>query len=187
MIGRLFPSRVNERFRQGRINREPSAVLSNGVPWLSIMLMSMATFSPVIASATVAPPLAFMVLICWRMLRPGMLPIWVGAPLGAFDDLYSGQPFGSAILLWSLAMLAMDLIDGRFRYRGFMQDWAVAACLFAGYIVLAALVANAAGASASLHTVAPQIVLTILLYPAITWLVALFDKVRLMPLRVVGR
>lgn len=151
------------------------------------MLMSMVTFSPVIASATVLPPLSFMVLICWRMLRPGMLPVWAGAPLGAFDDLYSGQPLGSAILLWSLTMLAMEIIDGRFRYRGFLQDWLVAACLFTGYILLSTLIASAAGGSAPLYAVVPQMVLTVLLYPAVTGMVALMDKVRLVPMRKIGQ
>ena len=62
-------------------------------------------------------------LLGWRMVRPGLLPLWAGAPLGAFDDLVSGQPFGSAILLWSLAMIAIELIETRFPWRGFWQDW----------------------------------------------------------------
>lgn len=184
---RQLPYRMDERLTQRRINREPSPLLASFGPWVSVMLMSMVTFSPIIASATVLPPLSFMVLICWRMLRPGMLPVWVGAPLGAFDDLYSGQPFGSAIFLWSLAMLAMEMIDGRFRYRGFLQDWLVAGCMFAGYIVFSALVASAAGGSAPLHTVIPQMVLAVLLYPAITGMVALMDKVRLVPMRKIGQ
>lgn len=184
---RQLPSRMDERLTHRRINREPSPLLATFGPWLSVMLLSMMTFSPVIASATVLPPLSFMVLICWRMLRPGMLPVWAGAPLGAFDDLYSGQPFGSAILLWSVTMLAMDIIDSRFRYRGFLQDWLVAACLFAGYIVLTTLIASAAGGTAPLHTVLPQMVLAVLLYPAVTGMVALMDKVRLVPLRKIGQ
>lgn len=187
MIFGLFPSRADERFRQGRINREVSPVLANGVPWLSIMLMSMVSFSPIIASATVLPPLSFMMLIGWRTLRPGMLSVWAGAPLGAFDDLFSGQPFGSAILLWSLAMLAMEILDSRFRYRSFMQDWLVAGGLFVAYILMSALIVNAAGGSAPLYAVVPQMVVTVLIYPALTGLVALFDKIRLMPLRIVGR
>lgn len=187
MITRILPFRGEKRRRQSRINREPSPVLATGLPWLTVMLMSMVTFSPVIASAAVLPPLSFMVLMGWRILRPGMLPVWAGAPLGAFDDLYSGQPFGSAMLLWSVAMLAMEVIDTRIRYRGFVQDWLVAASLFAGYILLSAIIAAAAGGAAALYTVVPQLALTILLYPAITGLVAMFDRLRLVPLRIVGK
>lgn len=187
MIERLLPWLEADRFRRNRINREPSPMVATGLPWLSIMLLSMASFSPVIASATVMPPLSFMLLLGWRMMRPGMLPVWAGAPLGAFDDLYSGQPFGSAMTLWSLAMIAMEAIDGRFRYRGFVQDWAVAALLFTAYILLAALIVTAAGGSTALYTVVPQMALTILLYPAITGLVTLLDRLRLMPLRTVSR
>jgi len=187
VIRRIASIRVDERLRARRINREPSPVLATAVPWISVMLLSMVTFSPIVASATVLPPLSFMLLIGWRTLRPGLLPVWAGAPLGAFDDLYSGQPFGSAITLWSLAMIAMEFIDVRFRYRGFLQDWLVAAGLFTGYILLGALIVTAGGGSAALYTVVPQLVLTVLIYPAIAGLVALLDRIRLLPVKTIGR
>lgn len=187
MIERLLPFLATDALRAGRINREPSPILSRALPWISVMLLSMVTFSPIIASAAVLPPLAFMTLIGWRILRPSLLPVWAGAPLGAFDDLYSGQPFGSAITLWSLAMIAMELIDSRFRYRGFGQDWLVAALLYPGYIVLAALIVGAAGGSMALYTVVPQMVVAVILYPVITGLVAVLDRLRLAPLRTAGR
>lgn len=104
-------SATPEEIGRKRINRAPSPIVANGLPWLTIMLASMASFSPVIASAPVMPPLAYMMLLAWRMLRPGMLPVWAGLPLGFVDDLYSGQPFGSGIVLWSATMLAMEIID----------------------------------------------------------------------------
>jgi rod shape-determining protein MreD len=177
---------INDRLRK-RINRAPSPILARGVPWASVMLLSLMPFSPLFASAPIVPPLAFMALLAWRMLRPGMLPVWAGAPLGAFDDLYSGQPFGSAILLWSCAMLLMELVDMRLRWRGFLQDWALAAAMTAGYLVLAALIANLAGGDAPLRAILPQIVLSLIVHPVVTSVVAALDRVRLLPLREVGR
>lgn len=177
---------INNRLRK-RINRAPSPILSRGVPWASIMLLGLVPFAPLFASAPIMPPLAFMALLAWRMLRPGMLPVWAGAPLGAFDDLYSGQPFGSAVLLWSLAMLAMELVDVRLRWRGFVQDWALAAALIAGYLVLATLVSNMAGGAAPLRTIVPQIALAVIAHPLVTRLVAAFDRLRLLPLRKIGQ
>jgi rod shape-determining protein MreD len=116
-----------------------------------------------------------------------MLPVWAGAPLGAFDDLYSGQPFGSAVLLWSLAMLVMDLVDIRLRWRGFVQDWALAAALIAVYLVLATLVANLTGGATPLRTIMPQVALAIIAHPLVTRLVAALDKLRLLPLKQVGQ
>jgi rod shape-determining protein MreD len=119
-------------------------VLAQGLPWISTMLASMVTFSPIVASAPVLPPLGFMTLLAWRLLRPTLLPVWAGLPLGLFDDLYSGQPFGSGIVLWSLTMLAMDVIDEKFLWRGFIQDWLTAAALLAAYVVLTAALAGLA-------------------------------------------
>lgn len=165
------------------INRAPMPWLAVGLPWVSIMLLSMMTFSPIIASAPVMPPLAFMTLLGWRMLRPGFLPIWVGLPLGAWDDLYSGQPFGSGIVLWSLAMLAMDVLDERFLWRSFLQDWLAAIVLMTLYVVLASGIAGIAARYPLPLTIGPQWMLTIVLFPVINRLVAMLDRVRLVPIR----
>ncbi|MBX9884658.1 MAG: rod shape-determining protein MreD [Novosphingobium sp.] len=168
-----------------RINRGPSPLLASGLPWASVMLASLAAFSPVIASAPVVPPLAFMVFLAWRMLRPSLLPLWAGLPLGAFDDLFSGQPLGSGIVLWSAAMLVMDTVDNRLLWRSFVQDWAVAGLLIATYLVLAAGFAGLAAGYPLPLVIGPQLLVTIPLYPLVTRLVALLDRIRLLPLRSV--
>lgn len=178
---RLAPS--GEAAARRPINRAPLPWLALGLPWASIMACSLITFSPVIASAPLLPPLGFMMLIAWRMLRPSFLPIWAGLPLGAWDDLYSGQPFGSAIVLWSAAMLAMDVIDERFLWRGFLGDWLAACVLIALNLVLAAGFAGIAARYPLPLTIGPQVLTSLILFPAITSLVALLDRARLMPLR----
>jgi len=166
-----------------RINRAPHPVVATGLPWATIMLASMASFSPIIASAPVLPPIAYVMLLAWRMLRPGMLPVWVGLPLGFFDDLYSGQPFGSGILLWSLTMLVMEVIDERFRWRGFFEDWAVAATLIVGYLLICATLAGIATGYPLPVVILPQVLVSVMLYPVMTGVVALLDRVRLLPLK----
>lgn len=173
--------------RPKRINRAPSPALAAGLPWASVALLSLVPFAPLIASAPVLPPVAFMALLAWRMLRPGLLPVWAGAPLGAFDDIYSGQPFGSAVLLWSASMLAMDLVDRRLRWRGFFGDWALAAAFVAACLVLAAVFADLAGGAAPLDAIVPQVLLSAVIHPVVMRLVAALDRVRLMPLRVTER
>ena len=177
---------MSDRLRQ-RINRAPSPVLARGIPWASVMLLSLAPFAPIVVSAPLVPPLAFMALLAWRMLRPGMLPVWAGAPLGAFDDLFSGQPFGSAILLWSVAMIAMDIVDARLRWRGFLQDWALAGAMIAAYLVLALILANVTGGASPLSAIAPQVALSLIVHPLVTRLVAALDRLRLLPVRRIGR
>jgi rod shape-determining protein MreD len=168
-----------------RINRAPSPWVAEGLPWVTVMLASMAAFSPVVASAPVMPPLAFMVFLAWRMLRPSLLPIWAGLPLGAFDDLFSGQPLGCGIVLWSAAMLAMDAIDNRFLWRSFLQDWAAASLLLTAYLVLGAGIAGLAAGYPLPLVIGPQLLVTVMLYPVMTRIVALLDRIRLLPLSTV--
>lgn len=168
-----------------RINRAPSSVLAIAIPWLLVMLGSLSPNWPIIASGPVLPPLGFLILIAWQQVRPGLFPVWAGLPLGLFDDLFSGQPFGSAILLWSLAMIGLDLIEARFPWRGFLQDWLVGIPVIATYLLLALGLANAAGASADLPLLLPQLLLSILAYPLIGRLVGLFDRIRLFPILVI--
>jgi rod shape-determining protein MreD len=168
-----------------RINRAPSLWVASGLPWVSVMLASLAAFSPVIASAPVVPPLAFVLFLAWRLLRPGLLPVWAGLPLGAFDDLFSGQPFGSGVVLWSSAMLAMDAIDNRLLWRSFAQDWGVACVLIAAYLALAATIAGLAAGYPLPLVIGPQLLVTLALYPIVTRFVALLDRIRLLPLRTV--
>lgn len=162
-----------------RINRAPSPWRTRSVPYVSVML---ASFAPVVLMADVmplVPSLGFLVLLGWRMVRPGLLPLWAGAPLGAFDDLVSGQPFGSAIMLWSAAMIAIELIETRFPWRGFWQDWFTAGLMMVGYWLVALLVSGAPVTSEMLMVSLPQALLAIMLYPIMARMVANLDRFRL--------
>lgn len=171
-----------KRFRASRLNRVPSPALAVSTPWLSILLAALLPSMPVIASAPVLPPLGLLLLLAWRQVRPGVLPVWAGLPLGAFDDLFSGQPFGSAILLWSLAMIALDAIEARFPWRSYWLDWLAAAGLICVCQALALFFANAAGGAAELSVIVPQLATAILLYPLAGRLVSSLDRLRLTPI-----
>ncbi|MEO6042250.1 MAG: rod shape-determining protein MreD [Croceibacterium sp.] len=166
-----------------RINRAHSPVLAIGLPWLSVLLGSLCPWLPVIAPAPVVPPLGFMVLLAWRLLRPGLFPLWAGLPLGLIDDLYSGQPLGSGILLFSLALLGIELIELRIPWRGFLLDWALAAAILALYLSAAALVSGARLTPVQLTVIGPQVLISIVLFPLVARLIAILDRVRLMRVR----
>src|SRR5688500_11456069 len=138
--------RLNPRSRSdpfgSRINRAQSPFLAYGLPWFTILLGSLAPWLPVIAPAPVLPPFGFMALLAWRLLRPGLLPLWAGLPLGLFDDLYSGQPLGSGVLLFSLTLLAIELIEIRFPWRNFWLDWVTAAAILIVSLVVAAVLSG---------------------------------------------
>lgn len=169
-----------------RINRTHSTLLAHVTPWLSIIIGSLLTQLPIAAAIPMMPPLGFMMLLAWRLVRPGLLPVWAGFPLGAFDDLFSGQPFGSAILLWSLTMLGIELLEFRFPWRGFIQDWLVASLVLSAYLVLAALLSGAGLTWPTLVGLGPQLVLSVLLFPLVARLAAGLDRLRLTRIRVLG-
>ena len=168
------------------INRRPSRLLARATPWLSIALASWLTTLVWIGSAPTVPPFGLLTLIAWRMLRPGLLPVWAGLPLGLVDDLYSGQPFGSAVLLWSLTMLLIEWIEHRVPWRSFALDWAIAAALIAAVLLAGAAIADLGGGATPVALVAPQIALSWLLYPLVARLVARLDRLRLAPIQRVG-
>jgi rod shape-determining protein MreD len=162
-----------------RTNRQHSPTRAAIVPYASVMIGSLAPIYFIFSTAPMMPPLGFMMLIAWRMARPGLFPLWIGLPLGAFDDLFSGQPFGSAILLWSSAMLALELIEARFPWRGFWQDWLAAGLSIAAYLFLALLLSGTTINVFMLLAIMPQILLSILLYPLIFSLILSLDRFRL--------
>lgn len=169
--------------RPGRINRAPSPLVAHSVPWLLVMAGSVVPSWFVVASAPVMPPLGFLILIAWKQLRPGLLPMWAGLPLGLFDDLYSGQPMGSAILLWSLALILLDVIETRIPWRNFALEWLMGATVIAAYIAACLLFANAAGGTTPLGVIVPQLIVSMLIYPLVERMVATFDRLRLLPIR----
>ena len=169
-----------------RISRAPSPFMAYAIPWLVVMAGSIMPAWPVITSAPLVPPFGFLLLLGWRQLRPGLLPVWAGVPLGFVDDLFSGQPMGSAIFLWSVTMLTLDIIEARFPWRNFMVEWLVASGMIIAYLLATTLIANAGGGATSVLRVLPQLAFSILLYPVVGRLVARCDHFRLVRFRVLG-
>ncbi|APE28683.1 rod shape-determining protein MreD [Aurantiacibacter gangjinensis] len=182
---RLNPSARRDAYGS-KINRDHSPVLAYGLPWLTIILGSLAPLLPTIALAPVVPPLGYMMLLAWRLARPGLLPMWAGLPLGFIDDMYSGQPLGSGILLFSLTMIALELLEMRFPWRSFWYDWLTAAGFLVIYLFLAALVSGADLTWMQFQLLIPQALLTVLLFPIIAKVVSLFDRMRLSRVRRIG-
>ena len=169
-----------------QINRLHSPFLARVVPWLSIMLGSFCVGLPLIASAPILPPFSFLLLIAWRQLRPGVLPVWAGLPLGLFDDLFSGQPFGSAILLWSVTMIAMEIVEARFPWRSFVTDWLAASLMIMLYLLLGLGLSNAAGGQVPTYILLPQMPLSALVFPLAGRLVNWLDALRLLRFRTIS-
>ncbi|MES2754196.1 MAG: rod shape-determining protein MreD [Pseudomonadota bacterium] len=131
---------------------------------VSVMLASLVTILPFVATFPVLPPFGLMLLLGWRLRRPDALPIWAPLPLGLFDDLASGQPLGSAIVLWTFAFFSIDLIERRVMLRGFWQDWLIAAGGITAALIGGRLIAAPLGAHVD-TVLLIQISVSILLFP----------------------
>jgi rod shape-determining protein MreD len=175
---RLDPRARSDMYGK-RINRASSPWRAVSVPYLTIMLGSLLPVLLIADLMPLSPSFGLLMLLGWRMVRPGLLPLWAGAPLGAFDDLFSGQPFGCAVLLWSLAMIAIEVIETRFPWRGFWQDWFTAGIIAIVYWLVGLLVSGASLTPEMLLAALPQALLSVLLYPIIARGVAGLDRFRL--------
>lgn len=182
---RGFATRTGSGAYGRRINRTHSPLVATVLPWLTIMLGSLLPVFFIAAALPLVPATGFVMLLAWRLVRPGLLPVWAGFPLGLFDDLFSGQPLGSAIVLWSLAMIAVELLDRRIPWRTFAQDWAVAALALLTYCLAAFLVSGASPGLPAAIALGPQILFSWLLFPAAARLVGVFDQLRLLRFRTI--
>ena len=172
--------------RRAALTRAPSPMVAIAVPWLSIILASIIPGWLTVAAAPLLPPFGLLMLLGWRQLHPGVLPVWAGLPLGLADDMFSGQPLGSAILFWSACLLALDALDFRLPWRSFTGEWLVTAGVLALYALFSFGLAAAGGAMVSPLALLPQLALGVAVYPLVGMLVAWCDRMRLTPFRVFG-
>lgn len=164
---------------ESRFDREPSLLKMLAIPIASVVLASMVTALPILTTHPILPPFGFLMFLSWRLMRPGLLPVWSGVPFGLMDDVFSGQPFGSAGLLWSLAMLVIEVIDSRAIWRDYLQDWLIASVLIAVVLLGGLWITGLAHAAPGPAILLPQIILSILLYPLVVRICARLDSWRL--------
>ncbi|MFC3307624.1 rod shape-determining protein MreD [Blastomonas aquatica] len=135
------------------------------IPIATVLAGSMTPLLPLVASAPVLPPFGLMVLISWQILRPGLWPVWVGVPFGVFDDIVGGQPVGSAVLLWSIILIAINLIDQRYIWRNYWQDWFIAAVSIIVALAGGLAINNFLVSDIHLSVLYPQMILAIFTFP----------------------
>lgn len=151
---------------------------ARALPWVTVMAGSLTTIVPVVAPLPLLPPFGLLMLLAWRLLAPLALRRWAPALLGLFDDCLSGQPMGSATLLWTLSFFLVDLFDQRTIFRAFAQDWLIAAAAIALCLVGGRLLATPLGGHVDSMLLA-QIAVSILLFPLAARIVAWVDRRRI--------
>jgi rod shape-determining protein MreD len=134
---------------------------------------------PVVATAPFVPPFGLMMLLAWRLLRPELWPAWAGLPLGLFDDLITGHAIGSSMALWTILLLVLDIIDAHLVWRDFLVDWLIGGLLLLLVILAGNLIAGIGATTSPLSAIAPQMLLSVLVFPAVMRIAAGLDRWRL--------
>lgn len=149
------------------------------VPIAATVAASLAHLLPLISAVPLMPPTGFLMLLAWRLLRPELWPVWIGIPLGLVDDLLSGQPFGTAIALWTMTLLILDLIDSYMIWRDYWIDWLVATIAVILYIAAGYWFSGLRDSPMTVATLAPQMLLSILAFPVFVRICVRLDRWRL--------
>lgn len=168
------------RHPRSRIGRGPSTLTRLALPILSTMFASMAPLWPAIAVSPVLPPWGLMMFLAWRMLHRNVWSSWTPLLLGLFDDMFSGQPIGSAMVLWTLALLTLDILDRRMVWRDFQQEWGIAAAAIAAILFGELIFAHATGGATNVFFIVPQLVISLLVFPLVARACAALDSWRTM-------
>ncbi len=164
---------------QSRIEQVQSPTKMIAIPIVSVLLGSIITTLPMLSTQAILPPFGLLFFVAWRLVRPRLWSAWAGLPFGAFDDLFSGQPFGSAALIWSIIMLAIEILDARAVWRDYLQDWLIAAVVIILALCAGHFFVGLAYARPAAVTLVPQIALSILIYPLVVRIIARLDRWRL--------
>lgn len=165
--------------RAPRIGRDPSKFRRIAVPIAITMLGSLMALLPFIAVAPLMPPLGLLFFLSWRALHRHIWPVWIGLPLGFWDDIFSGAVMGSAMLMWTLILIGYEIIDRRMIWRDFSHEWALSSVVIVISLLTGLLIATATGGSFLPHLLVPQALISILAFPLITRLCGFFDAWRL--------
>lgn len=166
------------RSRQSRIGRQPSQLRIKVIPPLTVVIGSMITALPIITDYPILPPMGLLVVLAWRLIRPGYWAVWAGFPLGLIDDIFSGQPFGSAAFLWSVIFILLEAVDRKAVRRDYWQDWLIASTAIIIVLIGGMLIVDFQSNLLRIDLLVPQILLSILLYPFVARLIGAIDNWR---------
>lgn len=164
--------------RRTAFSPPPTDLQRQAVPVVSTMVASLAPVLPLIAVEPIVPPLGLILFLAWRLLRVDIWPLWAALPLGLWDDLYSGQPLGTAAFGWTAIMLAFDIVDRRLPWLDHRRDWGIAVCAIAAHQAFALLIVRWTGGATSPLLLLPQLVISAALYPLAARVCAALDRWR---------
>lgn len=149
------------------------------IPALGVVAGSAVALLPISAPIPLIPPCGLLMLLGWRLLRPELWQAWIGLPLGLADDLIGGAPLGSAMILWTIILIGLDIVDYRLVWRDRQTDWSLAAWAIAFAALGGWLLSWLAGGAGPLPTVLFPSLFGMLCYPLAARICARLDRIRL--------
>ena len=149
------------------------------VPAASVFVGILLACLPIVALSGWFPDFGFLILIAWRLLRADVWPSWWAAPLGLLNDLVAGYPVGLSVVVWTVSMLALDLIDRRTIWRDYWIEWALAMLLILLNETVQWQVAAWMDASVPYSAMIPPLLISIAAFPIAAWIVVRLDRWRL--------
>jgi rod shape-determining protein MreD len=163
----------NRRIGQGPVQ------FASYIPAACVAAASLLAALPIVSTNGWYPDFGYLALLSWRLLRSDPWPPWWAAPLGVINDLFTGNPLGFSIALWSATMLALDLIDRRTMWRDYWIEWGLAALFLTLDEWLQWQLAALAGARVPFSAMVPPLLVSICTFPVTAWLVSRIDRWRL--------
>lgn len=121
----------------------------------------------------IAPNLAVMAVFYWAIYRPDLFPVVAAFALGLWQDLLVGSPLGINALVLLMVHWAVNSQRRFFLGKSFSVVWWAFAVIATGASILFWLLSAAYHATlVAPAPVAFQLLLTVGLYPFMTWLFA---------------
>ncbi len=148
-------------------------------PVLSTIAGSMIALLPIVVQTPWLPPFGLLVALAWRLLRPEMWGAWMALLLGLADDLIGGAAVGTAMLLWTVAFIGLEMAEQRVVWRDMWLNWRLASGVILFCVAGAWGLAWLAHGAGPVWVIAPQAVLSILCFPVAMRAVAVIDRWRL--------
>ena len=149
------------------------------IPAVSVIAGSLLSALPIVSSSGWYPPFGLLMFLAWRLLRSDPWPAWWAAALGLVNDLFTGDPIGSSVALWSAIMLALDLVDRRTMWRDYWVEWILAAMFLFLHGWVGLKLAAAVGADLPFSRMLPGFVIGVFCFPIAAWFVSRLDHWRL--------
>ena len=137
---------------------------------------------PVPGFAPVTPWLSLMAVYYWSIYRPDLLPLVATFLLGLVQDSLSGTPLGLNVLVLLLVQGVVVSQRRFFHSQTFLVEWWGFMLVAPGAVLVSwVIVSSYHGVLVAPRPLVFQLLLTMALYPAITWLFARAQSYLLRP------